>query len=186
MANWGTIARRDYATGATTIVEHEHHEIHEGDHYFLVSYQDLTIGQVLQFTFQTPNTTEWIHWTWSIETEKETLWQVYEGGTINSALANAITPINSNRNSSNTSGATLRYEVHADVAGANTDVTVSASNIIESGISGAGQTRGGNADRSNEIILKQNQLYVLRAIATVAGYIDFTMQWYEHTNLSNG
>jgi len=48
-----------------------------------------------------------------------------------------------------------------------------------SGISGAGR-EGGIEVRANEIILDQNVLYCLRATATAAGYVNFSMQWYEH------
>jgi len=177
------VAKLDDVTDAITIVEYEHHEIHSGNHYFVVSYQDLSINNVLQFTWQMPDTTKWTHWSWNISTESETLWQVYEGATINNALANAITPLNSNRNSGNTSGTTMRYEVHANLADADTDVTISANNLIESGISGAGRD-GGEAERNHELVLDQNGLYVLRATATAAGFINFNMQWYEHTDAS--
>ena len=179
----GRVAKLDDATDAIMTVGYEHHEIHSGSHYFVVGYQDLSINNVLQFTWQMPNTTKWTHWSWSISTESETLWQVYEGATINNALANAITPLNSNRNSANTSGTTMRYEVHSNLAGADTDVTISAGDLMESGISGAGRDAG-NAKRNNEIVLKQNELYVLRATATAAGFVNFNMQWYEHTDAS--
>jgi hypothetical protein len=107
------------------------------------------------------------------------LWEVHEASTINNALANAITPLNSNRNSGNTSGNTLRYEIHANTAAADTDVTTGT--LIESGISGAGRDAG-DAIRSHEIILKQNTVYSMRATANAAGYINFNMQWYEHTD----
>jgi len=169
----------DDATASIQTIDYEHHEIHGENHYFVVSYQDLTINQVLQFTFETPNTTKWSHLSWKISTESETLWQIHEASTINNALANAVTPLNSNRNSSNTSGNTLKYEVHANTAAADTDVTVGT--LIESGISGAGRDAG-NAERSHEIILKQNTVYSMRATATAAGFVNFNMQWYEHTD----
>jgi hypothetical protein len=172
----------DASTEVQTQISYEHHEIHAGSHFFVVGYQDLTINQVLQFTWQMPNTTKWIHLSWSIDTESETLWEVYEGGTINNPLANSVTPLNNNRNSATTSGTTMRYEVHANVAAANTDVTVSAADLLlESGVSGAGKDAG-VADRDRELVLKQNELYVLRATATAAGFINFNMQWYEHTD----
>ena len=34
----------------------------------------------------------------------------------------------------------------------------------------------------NELVMKQNTLYCLRATATAAGYINFDMEWYEHTD----
>jgi len=169
----------DNSTGSIQTIEYEHHEIHSGSHYFVNGYEDLSGGDVLQFTWQMPDTTKWIHWTWHISTENETLWQVYEGATINNALANEITPLNSNRNSSNTSGTTMRYEVHSNTSAADTDVT--PTTLMESGISGA-RRDAGNAIRSNEIVLAQNGLYVLRATANVAGYVSFGMQWYEHTD----
>jgi len=173
--------RLDTSTHSLQTVAYEHHEIHSGSHYFLTGYQDLSINQVLQFTWQMPNTTKWTHWVWEIATESETLWQVYEGATISTPLANAITPLNNNRNSANTSGTTLRYEVHANLAAANSAVTVAAGDIIEAGISGAGKA-GGSARRGSELVLLQNELYVLRATAHAAGYVNFHKQWYEHTD----
>lgn len=186
-ARWGSGAgevdevRIDASTNSFQTVAYEHHEIHSGSHFFVISYQDLTINQVLQFTWQMPNTTTWTHWTWQITTESETLWQVWEGGTINNPLASAVTPLNNNRNSATATGTTMRYEVHANTAGADTDVDVSGATLIESGISGAGRD-GGVAGRSNEVVLDQNGLYVMRATATAAGYVNFNMQWYEHAD----
>jgi len=173
--------RADAATHAIEIIDYEHHEIHGGNHYFVRGYKDLTINQVLDFTWLMPNTTKWIHWAWEIVTEKETLWQIYEGATATNPLANAVTPLNSDRNSANTSGTTMKNEVQTNLAGANADTDVSGATLLESGISGEGQ-RSGSAKRENELILKQNTLYCLRATATAAGFINFEMQWYEHTN----
>ena len=187
-ARWGSGAgevdevRIDASTNSLQVILYEHHEIHSESHYFVTSYADLAINHVLQFTWQMPNTTTWTHWTWTIDTESETLWQVYEGGTINNPLANAVTPRNNNRNSANTSGTTMRYEDHVNLADANTDVDVSGATLLSSGISGAGKKVGGRGERTNELVLKQNSLYVLRATATAAGFINFDMEWYEHAD----
>ena len=150
----------DADTRALTVIDYEHHEIHSGSHYFINGYQDLSINNVLQFTWQMPDTTKWIHWTWRISTESETLWQVYEGASITTPLANAVTPLNSNRNSTNTSGTTMRFELHANLANANSDVDVSGATLLGTGISGSGKDAGQDA-RIHEMILKQNGLYVL-------------------------
>jgi len=171
----------DPVTGAVMTVMYEHHEIHEGDHYFVRGYQDLAINNVLDFTLLTPNTAKWLHWTWQIETESETNWIVYENAIATNPLANIITPNNSNRNSINTSGAVMKYELQASLAAANADTNIGGATLLESGISGQLRTAG-QANRSNEMILNQNTLYCLRAIATAAGYINFTMEWYEHTS----
>ena len=175
--------RIDGATNSLQIVDYEHHEIHSGSHFFVVGYQDLTAGQVLDFTWLMPNTTEWIHWVWDLETEAELNWLVYEGATATNPLANAVTPLNGDRNSAHTSATTMKYEIQANLAAANADTAVGGATLIESGISGSGKKVPGLGARNHEIILKQNTLYCLRAIATQAGYINFSMQWYEHTNV---
>lgn len=186
-ARWGSGAgetdevRIDASTNSLQTVVYEHHEIHSGSHFFVVGYQDLAINRVLDFTWLMPNTTEWIHWSWNISTENETLWHVYENATETNPLANAITPLNSNRNSAHASATTMKFEVQVNLAAANADTNVAGATLLEEGISGAGRDAG-EADRNHELVLKQNTLYCLRAVATVAGYINFNMQWYEHVD----
>lgn len=177
----GIPAEVDNSTHSLQIIDYEHHEIHSGSHYFVVGVQDLSINNVLDFTLQTPDTTKWTHLNWKMTTESETAWYVYETAVVTTALANAITPYNNNRNSANTSVNVLKYEVQSNLTAANADTDVSAATLLESGISGAGKDVG-NSTRSNELILKQNTIYCLRAIATTAGYISFDMHWYEHTD----
>jgi len=172
--------RADASTHSIQTIMYEHHEIHAGSHYFVDGYADLSINQVLDFTWLMPDTTKWIHLTWHLSCESETLYQVYEGATATNPLANTYTPVNSNRNSANTSGTTMKYEIQANLAAANGDTSVAAATLIQSGIVGSGRDSG-SASRSEEIILKQNTLYCLRATANAAGYINFTMNWYEHT-----
>jgi hypothetical protein len=168
-------------TYAQNVIDYAHHEAHNGSSYFVQSNVDLAINHVLQLTFVTPNTTKWAHWTWRLDSESEALWEVYEGATISTPLANAITPYNNDRNSANTSGMTLRFEDHGSTAAANTAVSVAAATLLQMGISGAGRT-GGEASRENEIIMKQNTVYSLRVTASTAGNVNFDMDWYEHTN----
>jgi hypothetical protein len=172
--------RVDSSTHSIQTIEYEHHEVHGGSHFFVASYQDLTITQVLDFTWLMPNTTKWTHWVWEIYTESETLWQVYETATATAPLANAVTPLNNNRNSATISGTVMKYEVQANLTAADADTSVVSATLLESGISGAGKTAG-FGKRENELILKQNVLYCLRATATAAGFINFNMNWYEHT-----
>lgn len=179
----------DYATGKSGIdrstetlqgIDYEHHEIHAGSHYFTTSYQDLAINQVLDFTWMMPNTTEEIHWTFNLSVENETLWQIYETVVETNPLANLITPYNSDRNSGNSSSTVMRYEVQANLTAADADTNVSGGDLIKSGIAGSGRDAG-IVLRSNELIMKHNTLYCLRATASTAGFVSFDMQWYEHT-----
>lgn len=178
----GRTPKIDSTTKSLMTIDYAHHEIHSGSHFFVVGYQDLTINQVLDFTWQMPSGTKWTHWVWDLATESETLWLIYEGAVETNALANAITPLNSDRNSLTASGTTMRYEIQANLTAANGDTNVTAATLIKSGISGAGKGGSGVAGRDSEIILKAGTPYCLRAIATAAGYINFDMEWYEHTN----
>lgn len=184
---WGNSAgetdevRIDASTNALEVIDYEHHEIHAGSHYFTLGYQDLAINNVLDFTWLMPNITKWIHWLWKISTESETLWQVYENVVATNPLANTITPYNSNRNSGNASGTVMKFELQANLAAANADTAVGGATLIASGISGSGKAAGFDA-RTREVVLDQNILYCLRATASVAGFINFDMQWYEHTD----
>ena len=99
-----------------------------------------------------------------------------------SALAYSITPLNSNRNSSHASTLTMKHEDYGGIANANADINVSAATLLAAGFSGSGKKASGSANRDNEIILKQNTTYCMRAVATAASYINFDMQWYEHTD----
>ena len=96
-------------------------------------------------------------------------------------MANAVTPLNNDRNSSTTSGNTLKYELQASLVAANADTDVTGATLIQTGISGSGKDDGG-AERENELILKQNTIYCMRAVASSAGFINFHMGWYELTN----
>jgi len=174
--------RLDGSTHALTTIGYEHHEIHSGSHYFVVGTLNiLALNDVLDFTFLMPDTKKWIHWVWDMETSKGVSWYVYENATATNPLDNTITPLNSNRNSPNTSGTVMKYELQADLAAANADTDVTGATLIESGVTGDNRTAGGDG-RTNELILKQGSLYCLRAVATAALTVNFKMQWYEHTD----
>jgi hypothetical protein len=177
--------RLDKATNTIQVIDYEHHEIHAGSHYFITGFEDaIPQNDVLDFTFQTANTTSWVHFVWEILSEGETAWYVYENVIATNALANAVTPRNSNRNSGNTSGVTCKYEVQADLAAADADTNVTAPAILlKSGLIGDGLT-GGSESRETELILKQNTIYCFRAVKVAAGYLSFDMQWYEHTDIA--
>jgi hypothetical protein len=77
----------------------------------------------------------------------------------------------------------MKFEVQANLAGADTDTDVTTATLLKSGIAGAGKS-GGSDERESELILKQGATYCLRAIATAAGFVDFNMDWYEHTDIA--
>jgi len=171
----------DDASGAAIGVAFEHHEIHEGDHFFIQEVVDIPINNVFDMQWTTPNTTKWEHFTFKFDCESETEWWIYEGASI-SVAGSSITPRNNNRNSANASTAVVAQISNTSIANANADTPVAGATVIAHGISGAGKTAG-VASRQSEIILKQNTIYCFRAVANTAGFVNFDVEWYEHTNL---
>jgi len=170
----------DSSTETLQVIEYDHHEIHSGSHYTICDYADLAINSVFDMQWTTPNTTKWAHFTYNLSCEAETEWIIYEGATINVA-GTTVTPINNNRNSANTSGMTIATISNTSLALANADTAVAGATLLERGIVGARRS-GGITSRSGELVLKQNTIYCFRSIANAAGYVNFCVDFYEHTN----
>ncbi len=83
---------------------------------------------------------------------------------------------NANRNSTNTSGATVVTDPTIDT----TDAVV-LSNLVE----GSGKSSGGESTAGFEWVLKQNTIYVLVVtnLTTSNNQVNIRCQWYEHTNI---
>jgi len=173
--------RLDKATNSIQTIDYQHHEIHGGSNFIIADVQDLAVNNVYDMQFTTPNTTKWSHFTFKLDCESETEWYIYEGATVNVA-GTALTPVNSNRNSLTASVNTIAGITNTSVVNADADTATAGATALEHGIIGGGKT-GGFDHRENELILKQNTTYCMRAIANTAGYIDFYCSWYEHTNL---
>ena len=179
--NWRPV-RIDESTRSIQTIEYEHHEIHAGSHFFVDSFLDIPgANDVLDLTWQMHASTKWVHWIWTIFTEKAGAWYIYENAVATNPLANTITPFNNNRNVETASVTVLKYEIQADLATANTDTAIGAATLLASGK--LGDNKGGGIDnRSDELVMKQGGLYCLRFVASAAGYINFNMHWYEHTD----
>ena len=71
--------RMDASTHTLQTIEYEHHEIHSGSHFFVHGYLDIAgANDVLDFTWQMPDSTKEIHWNWTIDFEKGLEWSIYE------------------------------------------------------------------------------------------------------------
>lgn len=165
-------------------VDYAHHEIHEGDHYFVSGFVDLAINNVFDLQFTTPDSAKWSHFRFVLSSENETDWYIYEGASVGTA-GTSVAPVNNNRNSANVSVNVLATIENASLVDANADTDVSGATLIASGSLGSRQS-GGVVLQDEEIVLKQNTVYCMRAVAVAAGWISFNAKWYEHTDKSNG
>lgn len=162
----------DKPTNAIKTIDYEHHTIHEDKHFFIVGYQ-FSVGQgdTIDFVVTTPDTLEWAHMIFRYVASAGATLQVYEdsSGVVGGS---ATTPINNNRNSNNTSSLSVVKD----------PTSVTAGTLIYSCTVGATSSQG-FIGRSEEIILKQNTVYLFRLTSEYGtNVISFNGQWYEHTN----
>ena len=166
----------DTSTRARTTIEYEHHEVHSGSHYFYTDKNEVDSAATQVFMWTTPDTTKWIHMTFTATGSAITQVDLYEAG--DRVGDTAQTARNNDRNSLNTSG----LVIHKGVTGAgSTDGTLIWT--LKSG-SASGNSRAASVhERGAEIILKQNTKYLLRFTSgTNSNLTNLQMEWYEHTN----
>ncbi|MCK4258745.1 MAG: hypothetical protein KAX49_07190 [Halanaerobiales bacterium] len=162
----------DDTSGAMEIVEYEHHEIHEGNHFFICDYDDtLGIGDTIEFVITTPNTLKWAHMLFDFSSILGAELEVYEGSS-DVVGGTSTTPTNNNRNSGTTSDLTLLKD----------PTSITDGTRIAGYLAGANRTAGFNS-RNREIILKQDTIYLFRFTSDAnLNAITFCGEWYEHIN----
>ncbi len=165
--------RIDASTHTMQTIAYPHHEIHAGDHYYMEGKTELDSGVSLYVKLVTPDTTKWAHFLWEISSSAILETMLYEGVSGGMTGGAAVTPINNNRNSVNTSGLVITSGV--TVA---TDLGLTISQL-----KWGARSFGGGSSREDEIILKQNTTY-LRAFTsgTNGNLVNFKASWYEHTD----
>jgi len=174
----------DRSTNALKVIPYEHYEIHAGSHYQLYDVFDLPADDWIDMRFVTADTAKWPHFDPLVSGEAGLELWIYEGVTINAA-GTAVTPINRNRNSANTSGMTMSYVIATTEAGLNTSTAIAGANQIGHAKIGSGKSSGGDVQSRNENMLKQNTAYTIRIHSldnSATRYVNFQLTWYEHTN----
>jgi len=181
----GLNAGVDSSTNAIETISYAHHEAHAGSHYQNEMFVAVPADDILDIRFVTPASTKWLHWIIEYNTEAEFEFTMYEVITITNA-GTALTAINNNRNSTNTSGLTaFDYITNVNIAAANSDTGLGSAIILGQGHTGSGRSQAGSSfDRGAEIILKSGTGYCLRFDneSNAEKYVDWKMEWYEHTN----
>jgi hypothetical protein len=169
--------RIDKYTHATTIIEYEHHEIHDGYHYFYTDYDsEVDTAGPKYYRLTTPNTTKWIHLVVTLYSEGVGTWQIFENPTVNAAGTTATT-FNNDRNSTNAAGIVIAYD-----ATSTADGTLIATYRTGSGTTGPSRV-GSDTSRNREIILKQNEDYFIKFTPDADNAkTKLELDWYEHVN----
>jgi len=171
--NDGYSANIDGVTHSIQTIDYAHHEIHSGSHYFMEGHVTLGSTDTLYVKLVTPDTTRWSHFLWDISSSfilETNLYEESSGGMTGGA---AVTPINNNRNSANTSGMIITSGV---------TVATTLGTKISSAKWGS-KSIGGGHSRDDEVMLKQNTTYLREFISsTNSNIVSFKASWYEHTS----
>jgi hypothetical protein len=166
----GVSAEFDALSRVIPTIDFAHHEIHEGDSFFVLDYIDLTNGQVYDIQIATPDSADLAHMTFTFQSEAEATIIFYEA--ITATGGTPITAYNHYRDSATVAGVVLAH-------------TPSVSNTgtrLVGWIQGSGKTSGGGATSRNEFILKRNKKYLLRITnsTTSNNWFQYALDWYEH------
>jgi len=167
----------DDSTHAIKTIEYEHAEIHSGGHFFIENFIELDAGESVDFCFNTTDSAEWIHLVWELESTGETLFQIWEAPTLNISSGSAVVSYNNNRNSAKTSNLTVRQD--CDITGQGTLIAQTSFGVTSTPV----KSMGGIAERSKELILKQNTAYVFNmSSASASNILAYLAEYYQHTD----
>lgn len=168
--------RMDASTETLQSIDYVHHEVHSGSFFQAGMNYTLANGDVATFVIETPTDGKQMHISWALNAIADGTTAILEDVTSHDGVTNP-TPLNHNRNSSNTSSATI-YKGMTD---ANLITPVGGTQII-GGYQDIG--KGGTISRGieEEFILKENSKYLFRYTNGVtANHIIWRFYWYEHT-----
>lgn len=159
--------------GYLCIMEAEHHKVHEEKFYTVSDYDSsVDTGTPKYWHIKTPDTSLRAHLKILVSTDTGGLIELFENPTT-SADGAALTAYNNDRNSGNTSSFSF-YK----------DPTVSADGTsIEISRIGAGRDKrlGGTARQPSEIILRQNEQYLVKITPDSNGAkVTINIGMYEH------
>jgi len=162
----------DSVTQAQSTITYPHHEIHSGSHYYIEGHATLGNADELRVKLVTPNTTKWAHFLWEISSNNILTTELWEGASGGMTGGADKTPLNNNRNSTNTSGMVITSGVIA-----------ATDDGLQIGNGAWGSRTGGGQNREEEIILKQDTIYLRKFISgAAANIVSFKATWYEHTS----
>jgi hypothetical protein len=172
--------RMDASTHTLQTIEYEHHEIHAGSAYFAIRSELVDSAGDVEVRFAQPDTTKYAHMTIEVDSALAATIELWAATTKTHEAGNAITPLNRNFNSTNTSGLTICHTPGGAQAGtANLTQYVGAASV-------SGKVNeGGGASSRHEFILKRNTAYYIKATSRADGNaISIILDWYEHTDKS--
>lgn len=169
----------DKTTHAASTIEYPHRELHAGDSYAVFSSGAGGEGAQSNIQITTPNGSIWSHIVPSARSSTEANFKLWESPTLSGGTA--MTIINRNRNSTNTS---LTAGSLNPVISGHASIVTSGTLLIEEHF-GAGKNNPGASRGTTEWLLKSGTNYLFTITSEAASSdIDLELNWYEHANKS--
>ena len=166
---------RTYA-GALVTIDKVHHEVHEGEHFFINnSTANASATEVLGTLLTTPATKR-MHMVSEFGGSAATVFTLIENPTVANTSKSALVAFNNDRES--TKAATA---VPVDIS----DTDISGGTTMPKVVLGGGQQgrTGGNIANRGELMLKQNEDYYFQINSDGANNnIAITVSWYEESS----
>lgn len=167
----------DTVTRSVVMVDHAHKELHDGKHFFVSGFETENSAGKIEFIVTTPDTTVRAHLLFSVQGSEKVTAEVFEGASGITGGA-STTPVNSNRNSANTSVFTITKDPTSITGDGN---RIDAYSVGTASLTPSAQGNIGEAKREEELILKQNTVYLFRITSGAdANTISYKASWYEH------
>lgn len=167
--------------GALNTMLEAHHEIHEGNYYYIKDFTELGAGDSLDFLFVIASDAV-PHVQWQLASESEAEFYLYEDVDV-SDNGTPATVFNANRNSSNT--ATMLVYSSPTLAGGSLGDGEQGGTLISASVVDSGKETTANRITTYELIGKAGTKYWVRLInvSSQTSWIDYDFNWYEEVVL---
>lgn len=164
-------------SGALSVILAAHHEIHEGNYYYIKDFVTLNAGDSADFLFIVSDNVV-PHVQWQLASEASAEFYLYEDVNV-SDNGTPVTVFNANRNSSNTA-TMLVFSSPTLVGGALGDDGQGGTQISAATV-GSGKDITANRITTYELIGKAGTTYWVRLTntSTQSAWTDYDFNWYE-------
>jgi len=164
-------------SGSLTVILAAHHEIHEGDYYYVKNFVSLDAGDSVEFLFIV-GSDKVPHVQWQIGSEAEAEFYMYEDVDV-SNNGTPTTTFNADRNSLNT--ATMLAYSSPTLAGGSLGDDGQGGTLISAATVGSGRDTTQNRSTTYELIGKASTKYWVKLTNTSSqtAWVDYDFNWYE-------
>jgi hypothetical protein len=164
------VFRQDDDYNGIVVVDSIHHLVHEGKSFSLSRRATIGAGTIDYVRLATPDTSKRLHFEVTVFGNAALTMQLFEGTSWTHVGGNVLTPVNRERNSSATSGATICHTP----AGSGDGTAIFDTSIPANQASAQAFLAG-----RREFILKQNTAYLIKVTGANGNIITVNMEWYE-------